>query len=136
MNLLNVFLLLYHLLLSLYGLYYYYHNIYDNAYFHYNHKKNEEREEAKIFLQKKTKPQTKDLTSQETNKMMKFKKADEESSGEINPEELYYTKNENENEIGKFKCSREVSHHVFKMDKKYEDKNTQTTSSHKEEEEE
>ena len=88
------------------------------------------------YLQKKTKPQTKDLTLEETNKMMKFKKDDEESSGEINPELLYYTKNENENEIGKFKCSREVSHHVFKMDKKFEDKNTQTTPSHKEEEEE
>ena len=96
-----------------------------------------EGKEAKIFLQKKTKLQTKDLTSEETNKMMKFKKIDEESSGEIKPEELYYTKNENENEnkIGQFKCSREVSHHVFKIDKKFEDKNTQTTSSYIEEEE-
>ena len=94
-----------------------------------------EGKEAKIFLQKKTKLQTKDLTSEETNKMMKFKKIDEESSGEIKPEELYYTKNENENEIGKFKCSSEVSLNVFKMDKKFEDKNTQTTSSHNEEEE-
>ena len=85
------------------------------------------------YLQKKTKPQTKDLTLEETNKMMKFKKDDEESSGEINPELLYYTRNENE--IGKLKCSREVSHHVFKMEKQFEDKNTQTTSSHNEEEE-
>ena len=67
--------------------------------------------------------------------MMKFKKDDEESSGEINPELLYYTRNENENEIGKLKCSIEVSHHVFKMEKQFEDKNTQTTSSHNEEEE-
>ena len=100
-----------------------------------NEESDKEGKEANNFLQKKTKPQTKDLTLEETNKMMKFKKDDEESSGEINPELLYYTRNENENEIGKLEFSREVSHHVFKMEKQFEDKNTQTRSSNNEEEE-
>ena len=46
---------------------------------------NEENDESINLLQKKTKNQTKE---EETYKMMKFKKVDEETSGEINPE--YY----------------------------------------------